>query len=173
MSLSPDAVVQVLLRGRLRLVAVATAVLRDPHAADDVFQQVVLSALQHRDEFHDEAHVLPWAVRAARFRAVDAARRRRLRVVPAAVLDHLEARWADPDGPDPGDRVRAVQRCLGRLGGPARDLLRWRYDDGLTAAAMAGRLRRSVDAVYQSLSRLHRALRACVQRELAVGGAGP
>jgi hypothetical protein len=31
---------------------------------------------------------------------------------------------------------------------------------------MAVRLRRSVDAVYQSLSRLHRQLRLCVERRL-------
>jgi hypothetical protein len=33
--------------------------------------------------------------------------------------------------------------------------------------AIAGKLRRTADAVYQMLSRTHRALRTCVEHELA------
>jgi RNA polymerase sigma-70 factor, ECF subfamily len=42
-----------------------------------------------------------------------------------------------------------------------------RYVDGLTAVAIAGRLKRSADAVYQTLSRTHRALRNCVEQQLS------
>jgi DNA-directed RNA polymerase specialized sigma24 family protein len=45
-------------------------------------------------------------------------------------------------------------------------VLRLRYADGMTAAAIAGKLHRSADAVYQTLSRVHRALRNCVEQEL-------
>jgi DNA-directed RNA polymerase specialized sigma24 family protein len=41
-----------------------------------------------------------------------------------------------------------------------------RYGEGLSAAVIAGRLDRSADAVYQSLSRIHRCLRECVERRL-------
>ena len=46
MVLEPDTIVQVLLRERLRVTALAAAVVRDVHAADDIFQQVVLAALE-------------------------------------------------------------------------------------------------------------------------------
>jgi RNA polymerase sigma-70 factor (ECF subfamily) len=166
MSLSPDTVVQVLLRGRVRITALANAILHDPHAADDVFQHVVLSALEYRDQFADDAHVLPWALRAARFRAIDAGRKRRVQTLPAVVLDRLECRWADPDADDPADRLAAMTACLDGLPAPSRDLLRWRYDEGLTVPAISARLNRTPDAVYQTLSRLHRGLRACVERRL-------
>jgi RNA polymerase sigma-70 factor (ECF subfamily) len=165
--LEPDAVVQVLLRERRRVAAVATGIVRDVHAADDIFQQVVLAALESRGQFREPGHVLAWALRAARHRAVNLATRRRLRPLPDDVLDLLEARWADPAGGPVPDQVEALHRCLGKLAAPARDLLRMRYDDGLTAAAIAGRLRRTVDAVYQSLSRVHRSLRECIRRESA------
>jgi RNA polymerase sigma-70 factor (ECF subfamily) len=169
MTLEPDAVVQVLLRHRLRLAATAGAVVRDVHAADDIFQQVVLAALEHRAQFRDTDHVLAWALRAARHRAVDLARRRQLRPLPDDVLDLLEARWADPAGAVGSDGVEALHRCVGKLPGAARDLLRMKYDDGMPAAAIAARLRKTTDAVYQSLSRLHRLLRECVSRELGLG----
>ncbi len=166
MTLEPDAVVQVLLRERLRVAAVAAAIVRDVHAADDVFQQVVLAALEDRGRFHDPDHVLAWAIRAARHRAIDLARRRRLRSLPDEVLDLFEARWADPAGVGWSDRVEALHRCVGRLAAPSRELLQMKYSDGLTTAAIAGKLRRTADAVYQSLSRIHHALRECVEREL-------
>ena len=74
--------------------------------------------------------------------------------------------WADPE-PGWSDQAEALHRCLGQVAEPAREVLRLRYADGLSAVAIAGKLRRTVDAVYQMLSRTHRALRKCVERELA------
>jgi RNA polymerase sigma-70 factor (ECF subfamily) len=167
MGLAPDIVVQLLLRERLRVIATATAILRDVHAADDLFQQVVLAALEHREDLRDADHLLAWALRAVRHRAVDVARRRHLRSLSSHVLDLFESDWGDPAGDDCPDRVEALKRCLGKLGGPARDLLQMKYFDGMTAGAIADRQHRTPDAVYQTLSRVHRALRTCVERELA------
>jgi RNA polymerase sigma factor (sigma-70 family) len=168
MGLEPDTVVQLLLRERLRLAASAVAVLRDVHAADDAFQQVVLAALEHRSEIRDADHLLAWALRTIRHRAVDLARRRKIRPLPTHVLDLLEADWGDPAGLDCPDRVEALKRCVGKLGESARELLQKKYFDGMTAVAIAERLHRTPDAVYQSLSRIHRALRACVEHETTV-----
>src|SRR5687767_9951469 len=108
MTLEPDGIVQVLLRERLRVTAVAAAVVRDVHAADDIFQQVVLSALEHRGQFREPDHLLAWSLRAARHRAVDLARRRQVRPLPDDVLDLIEARWADPADASWSDRVEAL-----------------------------------------------------------------
>jgi RNA polymerase sigma factor (sigma-70 family) len=166
MAMDRDAVVQILLRERVRLTASAAAVARDVHASDDIYQQVVLAALQHADQLRDGRHVLAWALRTARHRALDLANRRRLTPLPVEVLDLMEADWADPD-PGWSDQAEALTRCLGRVADPAREVLRLRYADGLSAVAIAGRLKRTADAVYQILSRTHRALRQCVERELA------
>jgi RNA polymerase sigma-70 factor (ECF subfamily) len=167
MGLEPDSVVQLLLRERLRIVAAAAAIVRDVHAADDLFQQVVLSALEHRSRIRDADHLLAWSLRTARHRAVDLARRKQLRPLSTEVLDLFEADWGDPAGSGGPDREEALRRCVGRLGAPARDLLRMKYFEGLTAVAIAAKLRRTADAVYQSLSRLHRSLRDCVEHEQA------
>lgn len=164
MPMLADAVVQTLLRRRLHVTAAAAAVLRDAHAADDVFQQVVLSALESRDHFADSDHLFAWAARTARCRAVDIARRRKLQTLSDEVLDLFEA---DAAGADGSDRLDALHACLDELPDHARELLRMRYDDGLTAVAVAARLGRTAEAVYQSLSRLHRGLRACVEKRLA------
>ena len=46
MPLEMDTIVQALLKERRRVTAYAAAVVRDVHAADDIFQQVVLAALE-------------------------------------------------------------------------------------------------------------------------------
>jgi RNA polymerase sigma-70 factor (ECF subfamily) len=166
MSLHRDSVVKVLLRERLRVMTVASAIVRDVHAADDIYQQVVLAALQVEGGFQDEGHVLAWALRTAKHRSLDLARRRQLLSLPDDMLDQLEAEWSDPASTKWTDQAEALQRCLGRLGEHSRAVLRMRYADGMTANAIAGKLHRSADAVYQMLSRIHRALRNCVQHEL-------
>lgn len=164
MGLDPNTVVQVLLRERVRISASVLAILRDVHAADDVFQQVVLQALETREHFREPDHVMAWALRAARHRAIDAVNKRGAACLDNAVLELLEDQWAAAEDVCP--RVEALHRCLDKLPPPARRLLRLRYQDGLRCNAVAERLRRSVDAVYQNLSRVHRQLRQCVERQL-------
>lgn len=166
MVLESDTIVQVLLRERLRVTALAAAVVRDVHAADDIFQQVVLAALEAGPHFRDADHLLAWSFRVARHRALDLARGRRLRSLPDEVLDLLESRWADPALAVNTDRGEALHRCLGRLGPPARELLQMKYADGLSASTIADRQSRTAAAVYQKLCRIHRALRDCVEQEL-------
>ena len=45
------------------MTSLAAAVIRDVHAADDIFQQVVLAALEARSHFRDTDHVLAWSFR--------------------------------------------------------------------------------------------------------------
>ena len=165
--LEPDTVVQLLLRERVRIAASAALTVRDCHAADDIFQQVVLAALEHRADLNDRDHLLAWALRVARHRAIDWVRARHLRPLPNEVLDLLEADWQDPAGVGGSDQSDALRRCVGKLDAAGRGLLQMKYADGLSVAVMADRLHRTTDAVYQQLSRLHRGLRACVERELA------
>lgn len=166
MGLEADSVVQFLLPLRQRLLALAVAVVRDVHAADDIFQQVMLAALEARTGFRDSEHMIAWSRRAVRHRAIDLARKRRLQSLPDEVLDLLEAPSEGPAGPSWSDRAEALHRCLGGLADAARELLRMKHAEGLTTPMIAARLRRTPAAVVQHLCRIHRALRKCVERKL-------
>lgn len=166
MSLPLPSVVQHLLRDRVRITAVALAVLRNAHDADDVFQQVMLAAVEGKDVFREPEHLRAWALRAARHRAIDQARTRHLEVLDAGALDALEAHWATAPADNGSARADALDRCLGALPARHRELLRLRYEGGLDGAELARRLGRSTEAVYQTLSRLHRRLKECVEYHL-------
>lgn len=61
----------------------------------------------------------------------------------------------------------ALRHRVGQLAESARGLLRMKYTDGLTAAEIGRRLRRSEQAVFQSLYRIHCALRGRVGLRLS------
>jgi RNA polymerase sigma-70 factor (ECF subfamily) len=169
MGLEPEQIAQILLRERNRLISLAEGIVCDGHTADDIFQQVVVAALEVRCQFSNPKHLLGWAVTSTRHRAVDAARRWRTCLLTDDVLDLLEAEWSDSTERI-SDQAEALSRCLEQLTPTARDLLRLRYEEGLTAPMIARRQGRTADAVYHSLSWIYSVLRRCIQRKLAPAG---
>jgi RNA polymerase sigma-70 factor (ECF subfamily) len=172
MGLEKGVVVETLLRERIRISGSVLVIVRDTHAGDDIFQQVVLKALQTCDHFTGPEHLLAWALRAARHRAVDLLRAHKVQCLDESVLDFLEQHWARSSTHEITGHVEALQECLERLPEQSRCLLRLRYEEGLPCAGVAARLRHSVCAVYHSLSRVHHRLRLCVEQRLDAAGAG-
>ncbi|HTU17615.1 MAG TPA: sigma-70 family RNA polymerase sigma factor [Gemmataceae bacterium] len=173
MGLNANTIVQVLLRERIKLSASVLAILRDVHGTDDVFQQVVLQALESAEHFREPEHLLAWALRAARHRAIDVLSKRGARCLDQAVLEQLEQQWVAGRSEDLSSRLDALQHCLQKLPERARQLVRLRYEEGLSCTAVAQEVHRSVDAIYQNLSRIHRQLRQCIERELGIADRPP
>ena len=159
--------VKTLLDARPRLIAATLAVLRDVHQAEDVFQEVMIKALRMRDSFSDEAGLLAWARVSMRNQGIDFVRRagRLETILSELALDAVVDRLAE-DG-DPNPRLAALRQCVASLPPESRQLLRLRYDEGRSGRDLASLLRRSEDAVYKALSRLHAALRKCTAERLA------
>ena len=183
MGLVAEAFVQVLLQERARLLAIAVAITGDAHAAEDVFQQVVAAALQTKNQFRERDHVLAWGLRAARHRALNVARDRRFTPLPVEVLDLLDGALDDPAGPPVSDHAAALPRCVEGLSDSARRLVRFRYEEGLSAAAISGRIGRLLTrfitacqdsphcgSVELQLTRMHEAVRGRWADESAEAG---
>ena len=69
------------------------------------------------------------------------------------------------------ERQEALEGCLGKLPENDRDLIHRRYAEGATTRGVAEQVGRSADAVYKALSRIRRALHACVSGGASGGGA--
>src|SRR5438874_4868233 len=144
MTLGKDMIVQALLHERIRISGSVMPIVRDAHAVDDLFQQVVLKALQTCDHFTEQEHLLAWALRSIRHRAIDLLRSRRIQCVDEAVLDLLEQHWARTSTDEITGRVEALRQCLENLPERSRSLLRLRYEEGLSCAGVAERLHQSL-----------------------------
>ena len=166
--MTEELLVKTLLDARPRVVAGAFAVVRDAHLAEDVFQEVLLRALRMRGSFSDAGGVLAWARVTARNLGIDQVRRagRFGEILSELALDALDARLEET-GDARRRRAEAMRVCVEKLPEESRTLLRMRYDEGRKGEELARLLRRSEAAIYKALSRLHVALRKCIDERLA------
>jgi len=80
------------MKSRDRIAAAAWVVVRDAHAAEDIFQNVALKALTKEVSFEAEGAVLSWAFITARREGIDWLRRHRreLTGLDSEVLEMVE-----------------------------------------------------------------------------------
>jgi len=170
--MTEELLVKTLLDARPRLVAGTVAVVRDVHLAEDVFQEVLLRALRMRESFSDAGGVLAWARVSARNLGIDHVRRagRLGEILSELALDALDERL-EQCGDAQRQRAEAMRGCMEKLTEESKTLLRMRYDEGRKGEELARLLRRSEAAIYKALSRLHQALRKCIDERLAEKGA--
>lgn len=172
MKLSEEQVLQSLMRWRSRVSAVAWMVVRDAHAAEDIFQNVALKAMTRGALFDSEAALMSWAVITARREGIDWLRRhhRESFCLDEDILDLLEREIQTAGALCGGERVEALESCLETVPEASRRMLRLRYFDGFSCQQVAEEMGIGLDAVYKRISRLHEALRECIQAKLARRG---
>jgi RNA polymerase sigma-70 factor, ECF subfamily len=164
--LAQDELIRLLFAHRARLHTAVWLVVRDVHLAEDVFQEVMVKALARKEAFDHEGHLLAWSRVTARHLALNLLRQRHRDwvVLDEETLGLMEAEW--PLAPAPGVRVEALQDCLETMPAEPRRMLDLRYVEGHSCEEVARICGLKLDAAYQRLSRLHRALRECVERKL-------
>ena len=69
---------------------------------------------------------------------------------------------------DAAGELDALALCFERLPERARRVLALRYEGDLSAGEIARRTGRTLDAIYQALSRARAALAACIRRRMAL-----
>lgn len=166
--MTEELLVKTLLDARPRLLAGALAVVRDAHLADDLFQEVLLKALRMPESFSDGAGLLAWARVSVRNLGIDQVRRagRLEGILSELALETLETRMEE-NGAALRRRMEAMRFCLEKLPAESRTLLQMRYTDGLRGEQLARLLGRTEAAIFKALSRLHQALRKCIDDALA------
>jgi len=150
---------------------------RNPHDAEDLFQEVWVRfsrALAEGTEIQDQAK---WCRGTARNLLLHHWRDRRQDAVPAdpALLDLVEQAFEEQTANQDRWRARqeALTQCLEELPDRSRQLLRLKYEEALSAEQVADRLRQTAAAVLMALSRLRKALRECAQKKLKTEGLEP
>jgi RNA polymerase sigma-70 factor (ECF subfamily) len=172
MNLSEHDILQTLMKWRTRLSAATWVVVRNTHAAEDIFQNVALKAMTREVSFETESALLSWAFITARREGIDWSRRhqREALSLDVEVLGLLEHEWqAAPSHPS-GTKIEALQDCLAEAPEPARRLLRLRYFDGYSCEEVAEQMGIGLNAIYKRISRLHQSLKECIQGKLGQPG---
>lgn len=140
-----------------------------PHDADDIAQEVFLIAHRKLGELSADEPLGPWLRTVAFFLLKN--HQRKIQRSPISAVEHI-AELADQalveEGHDDRDEARmaAMQHCLGKLDGTAREMVRLRYEEDLPLAEIGARLNRKHSALTMALHRLRLSLRDCVEQRL-------
>ncbi|HRJ49958.1 MAG: sigma-70 family RNA polymerase sigma factor [Phycisphaeraceae bacterium] len=135
-------------------------------AADDLFQETMLTAWRHLGEYDRSRPFGPWLRGIARNLSLSMGRS--ARAVPlatdAAVLDALESRYARflPPGTAFRERVERLEDCLQRLPEAMREVIDMMYARGLLLAQIAGSIGDSEESVKKRAQRARKLLAQCV-----------
>jgi RNA polymerase sigma-70 factor (ECF subfamily) len=148
------------------------SIVRGTHDRDDLFQEVALTLWQEFPRYDRARSFGAWARGIAAVKLMqrwDRVKRSPVVLPPDAIravataFDRTEALASR--------KAEALEKCVEQLPEKSRRLLALRYERSLKIDQIAQEIQATVDAVYQSLSRLRGKLQECVERRLAAQGA--
>ena len=171
----PQELMREFLAQRETIFAFLMAHARDPHVAEDVFQDVGVSVIQAAAKGTVPDSPIAWFMTLAKSRLIDHVRREQRHHRHLRSLDVLGEVIAQSltEHPQPAtehhEHLRHLRACLDTLGHRARAILDHRYQDGASSARIAELMGWSEPAVRVALTRTRRALADCVERRRRSG----
>jgi RNA polymerase sigma-70 factor (ECF subfamily) len=139
---------------------------------DDLAQEALMIALKKLNEFDRRNDFGVWVRQIARKLVANERRKlaRRSKILSRLVTDYLLSLhpgsiggWEE-SGREDELELEALRECLSALPEHSRELVRQRYFEDLSPAAIGNRLGRTSNQVRQALLRLRRALLDCIER---------
>jgi RNA polymerase sigma-70 factor (ECF subfamily) len=154
-----------ILSARLEITSYVYSVTRDYHLAEDVYQEIFVRAVSQTESFESKAHLLNWFRKSARNRAIDLIRglHGRYTGLSEETLAMLEANWNEERE---DIRSEPLARCLQALTPRSREILKMQYFENRSSSEIAEFIGVKVESTYQAISRIHRALKSCIQEQL-------
>jgi RNA polymerase sigma-70 factor, ECF subfamily len=151
---------------RHALTAFIEGLVRDPAAAEDIFQEVWIRLAEAAEKGVEIDDLPRWCRGVARNLILHYWRDRRGDREVTRIVEFVETAFAENEGAVELDRRKALAGCIDRLPDHARDLLRMKYDQGRSIAEIGRILKRSLSGVMVSLTRLRHALSDCVDKQI-------
>jgi len=151
-----------------RLFAFVVALVGNTDAAADVMQETNITLCRRWQEYALGTQFMSWACAVARFKVLEYRRaaRREAVVFGGPLLDEL-AIEAEQATQNENERASTLGECLNKLRPQQRDLIRLRYEQGLSVQALAKSEGRSARGMAVTLFRLRLWLLDCMDRSSA------
>jgi len=165
------------LANRQRLMSFIYGLVRDPQAAEDIFQETWLklaNAVQQGMVIHQPAK---WCRKVAKNLVLQYWRQQRNAKVVAdssllEFLEFVDLAFEENALEQTSDRQQALNDCVAVLPPKSRRLLALKYDDGYSLERIAQVAEQSTAAVIKALLRLRQALASCVEKKLRLSELG-
>lgn len=136
--------------------------------AEDVFQETSKTLWEKFEQYQSGTDFCGWALSIAHFKVLQLRDKGVRDPIPVGEkLDNLLDTAADLLRTSEDRRLNALANCLQKLPAKDRNLIDARYAAGATTQQIAVDLKRSTDAIYRSLRRIHQMLFDCIRQALA------
>lgn len=169
---SHEAYARLVLLFQARLRGFVARFLADGDDVLDLVQESFIEAWKSLPRFEDGRPYWPWLRAIAKNRVrMHLRTRARHPADHLAALDEMVADAAESLPDDDEERITALRRCLGELGREQRALIQARYYDNAAVQDIAAGEQATPASVTMRLQRLRLALKGCLERRLAGGGA--
>lgn len=159
--------VHLLTQHKERLFRYIYCLVRSLQDTEDVFQQTAVTLWDKFEEFDPNTNFVTWACTVARFKSLrflESKGRQRLVFSEDLLSELVENDACLPDLHDA--RLNALAKCRERLSENDQLLLLACYGGERSIRDAAAKVGRPVGSVYDSLSRIRRALYSCIERTL-------
>lgn len=149
--------------------ACLVARMHDPHEAEDLAQEVFVTAFRKLADYDPERPMGPWLRSIALNLLRNHWRKFRAQAVGGntELAELLDRRIADECGSGREPLLHAaLHDCLEHMDGPARELLRRRYGEEESVRELSERMQRGYSALTMQLHRLREVLAECIGRKV-------
>ena len=153
------------------LITYIRALVPDASLADDIFQDTMITAWRKFDDYDQTRPLGPWLRGIAANLIRNAGRKKAadLLIFSESVQEFIETAVGALErqpGDEWADRMSELQTCLEQLPDRARQLIRDRYDEGMNAVQIAGKMEVSAASVRKRLQRIRDVLLKCLCAKL-------
>jgi RNA polymerase sigma-70 factor (ECF subfamily) len=172
MNIDSRAVFEILMRDNAdMLLAFLRSAVRDSHAADDLFQETMLTAWRRLADFDRSRPFGPW-LRGIAAKLALAHHRRQARMefcLDESSLEWLEARFAEVQrlaGDTLDEKLSVLRDCVQALPEEYRQPVQLRYAESKSLAEIGVAMKLAIEALKKRLSRAKVRLADCLDRKL-------
>lgn len=143
------------------------AAVRDPAMAKDLVQETAMVLFRRFGDYDGLRPFLAWALGVAKFQVLGFRRdgARSFITFDTELFDKFTEIWAET-APAASEQSAALEVCLDRLPARPRQMVRWRYFEGLSSEQIAGLAGTKSTAVRVALQRIREQLRVCIERQM-------
>lgn len=157
---------QLLTKSQRRIYAFILTLIPNRAEAEDILQETNLILCRKAAEYDPDRHFLAWAFKIARFQTM-AHMKTRSRSPLVFQEDLMEKLSDDAENLDGfGSLQRALAQCMEKLTKRNRELIRIRYEQGMSLEESAKELGKPKGTVSMALYRIRIALWRCVERTM-------
>ncbi len=145
----------------------------DPSRADDIAQQVFLTAWRRLPDLSEDGAFWPWIDAITRrhlmneWRRVQRERGLRQRYTLQWLSTQDQEELAEGDAAELEVRVESLRMCMEKLPENLRKIVKMRYHDNCTSQTIGKLTGRSADSIRQTFVRVREKLRECIERRMA------